>query len=652
MMSVTITLPDGSQHQYDQPVTARTIAEAIGPRLAKVALGAKIDGHLIDLDRIIDHDAPVEIVTPGKNEEPDPEALHLLRHSAAHVMAEAIQRLWPGTKLAYGPPVDNGFYYDVDCPEPIGEEDLPRIESEMEKIVAEDRPFRRYEMTKAEARRKMDGDEYKLDNIERAEGDIISFYSTGDPGEAWEDVCRGPHVPSTGRIGAFKVLSVAGAYWRGDASRQQLQRVYGTAFPTRKQLKVHLKRLEEAKKRDHRVIGRQMGLFLLSSKVGVGLPIWLPKGAILRAELMRFLEGELERRGYQPVVSPHIANIELFKTSGHYPYYADAQFPPITMRGDENEQYLLKPMNCPHHVQVYQSEPRSYRDLPLRLAEFGTVYRFEQSGELTGLTRVRGFTQDDAHIFCTPEQLPDEFRATIQLVQHIFETFGFEDVRVCLSLRDQSSDKYVGDPQIWNLAESSLRQVLNEMNLQYEVAEGEAAFYGPKVDFMVRDVIGREWQLGTVQLDYNLPNRFELEYIGTDNQPHRPVMIHRAPFGSLERFIAILIEHYAGNFPLWLAPVQVAVMPITDQQRDYAERVAAVLRAANLRVEVDRTGEKIGKKIRNAEMAKVPVMFVVGGREVEGEQVAVRRHGKGDVGTQPLAEAVAALKAEVAGRRA
>lgn len=649
-MNITITLPDGSQKQYDAPVTPRQVAEDIGPGLAKAALGAKIDGELVDLSHPIGTDAALAIVTAGRGKT-DPDALFLIRHSAAHVMAEAIQNLWPDTKLAYGPPVDSGFYYDIDCPHAITEEDFPAIEAEMKKIVDADRPFTRCEMTRDEAMGKMADDEYKTDNIERAKGDTLSFYASGQPGEAWEDLCRGPHVPSTGRIGAFKLMSVAGAYWHGDATKQQLQRVYGTTFTDKKLLKAHIKALEEARKRDHRVIGKQMGLFLLTPEVGSGLPLWMPKGAILRGELMRFLEEELFLRGYQPVVTPHIGNIELFKTSGHYPYYSDSQFPPIQMREDEDEQYLLKPMNCPHHIQIYKAEPHSYRDLPLRLAEFGTVYRFEQSGELNGLTRVRGFTQDDAHIFCTPDQLKEEFRSTIELVQLIFKTFGFKDVNIDLSLRDPASDKYVGDSATWDRAEADLRNVLDSMDFDYQTDVGGAAFYGPKVDFKVKDVIGRSWQLGTVQLDYNLPSRFEIEYIGADNQPHTPVMIHRAPFGSLERFIGILIEHYAGNFPLWLAPTQVAVLPISDNQLDYAKQVQSRLREVGLRAELDITSEKIGKKIRNAEIGKTPVMFVIGGKEAEAGQVALRRRGLGDLGTLALDEAITQLKTEIAERR-
>jgi threonyl-tRNA synthetase len=457
-------------------------------------------------------------------------------------------------------------------------------------------------------------------------------------------------VPSTGKIGGFKLMSVAGAYWHGDANSRQLQRVYGTAFPSAKELKKYLTLLEEAKKRDHRVIGKQLELFTISPLVGSGLILWMPKGAAIRTALQEFMQEELLKREYEPVFTPHIGNIELYKTSGHYPYYSDSQFPPIKMRDDGSE-YLLKPMNCPHHIMIYKAVPRSYRDLPVRLAEFGTVYRFEQSGELNGMTRVRGFTQDDAHLFVTPEQVEDEFRATIELVQHVFKTLKFEDYRVRLSLHDPTSDKFAGDPETWKHAEDVIRKVMRDLDFPFEEAQGEAAFYGPKVDFIVRDVIGRKWQLGTVQLDYILPERFGLEYIGADNQPHRPIMIHRAPFGSMERFTGVLIEHFAGNFPLWLSPVQAAVLPITSDLNDYGREVLAALRAAGIRASLDSGNEKIGRKIRDAEVQKVPAMLVLGRKEADARTVALRRHGQGDLGTVGLAEAVVALAQEVRERR-
>ncbi len=643
-MSIVITLPDGSTKTCEAGVTPLQIAEGIGPRLAKAAIGAKVDGELRDLNRPIQSDAALELIT-AKVENPD--ALFLVRHSTAHVMAEAIQRLWPKTGLAYGPPVDNGFYYDIDCPHAISEEDFPAIEAEMAKIVAEDRPFTRYEMSRSEALSKLGDDLYKTDNVNRAEGDVMSFYATGAPGTNWEDLCRGPHVPSTGRIGAFKLMSVAGAYWHGDASSRQLQRVYGTAFFSKKELDEYLKQIEEAKKRDHRTIGKQLGLFTINPLVGSGLILWMPKGSVLRSALEDFMQSELVKRGYDPVYTPHIGNIELYKTSGHYPYYSDSQFPPIKMRDDDTE-YLLKPMNCPHHIMIYAAEPRSYRDLPIRLAEFGTVYRFEQSGELNGMTRVRGFTQDDAHLFVTPEQVEAEFRSTIELVAHVFRTLKFDDFEVRLSLHDPKSDKFAGDPEVWKKAEETLRKVLTEMKFPFVEAAGEAAFYGPKVDFIVKDCIGRKWQLGTVQLDYVLPERFKIEYIGADNKPHRPVMIHRAPFGSFERFTGVLIEHFGGNFPLWLAP---AVLPITTDAGDYARGVVEKLKAAGLRATLDDSNEKIGKKIREAETQKIPVMFVIGRKEAESGSVAVRRHGLGDQGVKSLQDALAELSAEVAERR-
>ena len=668
-MSITITLPDGTQKQYEAPVTARQVAEEIGPGLAKAALGAKVNGELADLNAPIAEDAKLEIVT-GRDAGPD--ALYLVRHSAAHVMAEAIQKLWPGTRLAYGPPVDSGFYYDIDSPHAITEEDFPAIEAEMEKILAADRPLTRYEMTREEALAKMSDDPYKTDNIERATGDVLSFYATGAPGEAWEDLCRGPHVPSTGKIGAVKLLSVAGAYWHGDATKQQLQRVYGTAFPDKKQLKAHMAALEEAKKRDHRVIGKQMHLFHIDEAVGQGLILWTPNGAVIRQELQTFISEQLRRQGYSQVFTPHIGKLGLYKTSGHFPYYQDSQYPPLIdhdemthlagegctcgelankLQSGDIDGYLLKPMNCPHHIKIFASQSRSYRDLPVRLAEFGTVYRWEQSGEIGGLTRVRGFTQDDAHLFCTEDQVAGEVRGCLELVKIIFKTLGMNEYRVRVGLRDPDSAKYVGDPANWDKAEDACREAARSLGVPFKEEPGEAAFYGPKIDFVVRDVIGREWQLGTIQVDYNLPQRFDLSYIGPDNLPHRPVMIHRAPFGSMERFVGVLIEHFAGDFPLWLAPVQVALLPITDHQNDYARTLERKMKELDIRVELDDSNEKIGKKIRNAELAKTPVMFVIGGKEAEAGAVALRRRGAGDLGVRSADETLGELKAEIAERR-
>jgi threonyl-tRNA synthetase len=649
-----ITLPNGAVKEFEVPsVTGLQVAQAIGPRLAKDAIGAVVNGELRDLSAPITTDAAVAIVT-AKAE--DANALYLCRHSAAHVMAEAITRLYPQTKLAYGPPVDNGFYYDLELDHKLTVEDFAKIDEEMKKIVGEDRPFTRYEMAREPAFEKLakEGNPYKVDNAQRAvEGDAnaaLSFYATGEPGKAWEDLCRGPHVPSTGKIGAVKVMSVAGAYWRGDETKQQLQRVYGAAFPTQKDLDAYLKQLEEAKKRDHRVIGKQMGLFTISNLVGSGLILWMPKGAIVRQELEQFMREELAKRDYVPVYTPHIGKVDLYKISGHYPYYQESQFPTIKMKErdkDDESEYLLKPMNCPHHIQIYAAEPRSYRDLPVRLSEFGTVYRFEQSGELSGMTRVRGFTQDDAHLFCTPEQVEGEFRSTVEMVMHIFATLGFKDFECRVSLRDPASNKYVGEPANWDRAEETLRKVVKEVGIKAEEAKGEAAFYGPKIDFMVKDVIGRKWQLGTVQLDYNLPERFQLEYIGADNARHRPVMIHRAPFGSMERFTGILIEHFAGAFPVWLSPTQVTVLTISEKFNEYAKGVHAKLVAAGARAEIDLSGDKIGGKIKRAREQKVPYMLIIGGKEAEANAVAVRTRKDKDLGAMATDAFVERLKMEI-----
>jgi len=651
---ITITLPNGATRQFDAPsVSVRQVAESIGPRLAKDALGGLVDGVLTDLTAQIRGDAKVSIVTPKAE---DPNALFLLRHSAAHIMAEAICHLFPQTKLAYGPPVEQGFYYDLELDHKLTADDFSKIEAEMKRIVAEDRPFTRYELPSDQALDKLQHEHnvYKVDNAQRAlEADqnaALSFYVTGVPGQNWEDLCRGPHVPSTGKVGAFKVMSVAGAYWHGDETKQQLQRVYGAAFPTQKELDEYINRLDEAKKRDHRVIGKQMGLFTISPLVGSGLVLWMPKGGILRQELESFMREELAKRGYDAVYTPHIGKVDLYKMSGHYPYYKESQFPTIKMverdSGDESE-YLLKPMNCPHHIQIYAAEPRSYRDLPIRLAEFGTVYRFEQSGELNGMTRVRGFTQDDAHLFCTPEQVEGEFRSTVEMVMHVFRTLGFNDYECRVSLRDPASSKYLGAAEVWDKAENTLRKVVKEVGIKYEEGLGEAAFYGPKIDFMVKDVIGRKWQLGTVQLDYNLPERFSLEYIGADNARHRPVMIHRAPFGSMERFTGILIEHFAGAFPTWLSPVQAIVLTISEKFNEYAQGVKAKLQAAGIRCDIDMANDKVGGKIRRAREAKIPYLLVVGAKEQEANAVAVRtRHDK-DLGAQPVDAFIEKIKTEI-----
>ena len=575
--------------------------------------------------------------------------LQRLRHSCAHIMATAVLRLWPQALLDIGPPTDEGFYYDFDLAgHRFSPEDFEKIEEEMKKVVKDNQVFEKSVKTRDEARAFFTerGQRYKVERLaDIPEGEPISFYQNGE----FIDLCAGPHVMRTGNVKAFKLLRVAAAYYRGDEKNPQLQRIYGTAFGNKTDLEAWIKAQEEARKRDHRKIGKEMGLFTLSSLVGPGLVLWMPKGGIIRTELQNLMQNELLKRGYSPVFTPHIGSTQLYKISGHFPFYKDSQYP--TIKGEGDEEYLLKPMNCPHHIQIYAAEPRSYRDLPIRLAEFGMVYRYEQSGELSGMTRVRGFTQDDAHLFCTPEQVEQEIRSTVELVQHIFQTLGLNDYRVQVSLRDPKSDKYTGDPASWDKAEATLKRVAAEMKLPHQVVEGEAAFYGPKLDFMVKDCIGREWQLGTVQLDYNLPERFQLEYVGADNQRHRPVMIHRAPFGSFERFVGILIEHYAGNFPLWLAPEQVRVLPIGEAQVPYAEQILAQLTARQVRAEMDRTGDKIGGKIRNAEVAKVHTMFIVGQKEQEAGGIAVRVHGHGDQGVKPMAEAIEAVLADIAAKR-
>ncbi|NLE38318.1 MAG: threonine--tRNA ligase [Pirellulaceae bacterium] len=640
-----VHLPDGNVLEYSRRVRPLDVAADIGPRLAKAALGAEVDGRIVGVDAFLPDEGDVDLRLLTKK---DAQSLDLMRHSCAHVMARAVMRLFEGVQLAFGPTVDNGFYYDFLLDRPLSEDDFPKIEAEMAKIVKQDEPFERLEQphaTAVELCREL-GQTLKVEHLESGldEHEMVSFYRQGE----FLDLCRGPHVPSAGAIGAFKLLSVAGAYWKGDASKQQLQRLYGTAWFDKKELDDYLVRLEEAKRRDHRVLGKQLELFLIDPEVGSGLVLWLPKGATVRRELESFIYGELIRRGYQPVYTPAIGRVQLYETSGHYPYYAHSQFPPIEM--SDGDRFLLRPMNCPHHIKIYQSKPRSYRDLPLRIAELGLVHRFEQSGELTGMTRVRGFTQDDAHIFCTEEQVADEFRGCLDMTQFVLKTLGLEDYRVRLSFRDPKSDKYVGRPEDWDRAESALEAVCRELDLpNLEIEVGEAAFYGPKADFIASDCIGRQWQLGTVQLDYNLPSpqRFNLEYIGADNHPHQPVMIHRAPFGSLERFTGMLIEHFAGAFPLWLAPEQARVLVVSQKFEEYGRSVEAALRAAGLRVAGDYRPEKVGAKIRDAQLELIPYMFVVGNREAETGTVALRDRREGDLGTVSLDEAVAKLKQEI-----
>ncbi|HMN95732.1 MAG TPA: threonine--tRNA ligase [Phycisphaerales bacterium] len=675
-----LTLPDGSIRDYSASVTGSALAADIGPGLAKAALGIVVDGELRDLSAPIDTDAAVSIVTAKPRDGAvDPNALFLLRHSAAHVMAEAIQRVIPGAQLVYGPPVEQGFYYDMAIPgdRPLSSEDFAAIEAEMAAIVAEDRPFSRFEMAADAGLRKLEGEgsKYKLDNARRAVeagSPTLSWYATGAPGRDWEDLCRGPHVPSTGRIGAFKVLSLASAYWHGDETSDRLTRVYGTAFPTRQELDQHLARLEEAKRRDHRVIGKALRLYATDERVGPGLILWSPRGAIIRQELQNFISAELRRQGYQQVFTPHIGKLDLYRTSGHYPYYRESQFQPILdheqlaalsdegrtcselssqLSAGEIEGYLLRPMNCPHHVCIYASEPRSYRDLPVRLAEFGTVYRWEQSGEIGGMTRVRGLTQDDAHLFCREDQVAEELLGCISLVKLIFSTLAIEEYRVRVGLRDPDSSKYVGDPSNWDKAEAACRAAAASLGRPFSEEAGEAAFYGPKIDFVVKDVIGRDWQLGTIQVDYNLPIRFGLEYVGADNARHRPVMIHRAPFGSMERFIGCLIEHFAGAFPAWLAPEQARVLPISEKSNAYAAEVLAALREAGIRATMDESNDRIQSKIRVAAEEKIPYLLVVGPRDAESRSVSLRVRGEmKDHGAVPLAGFVEGLRREIESR--
>lgn len=643
-----VQLPDGSVREFVDPVSAKDVAASIGPKLARDAVAAEIDGKVVGLDTRLPAEGQVNMrILTAK----DPEALGVMRHSCAHVMARAVMRLYDNVRLAFGPTIENGYYYDIDVEESITEEDFPKIEAEMQRIIEADEPFERIEVSREEALalcRDLD-QPLKVEHIEDglAEHQNLSFYRQGE----FLDLCRGPHVPSAGKIGAFKLLSVAGAYWKGDQSRQQLQRLYGAAFFNKADLEQYLERLEEARRRDHRVLGRQLGLFATNSLVGSGLILWKPKGATIRGILENFVREELIRRGYEPVYTPHIGRVEMYEISGHFPYYSDSQFAPIEM--EPGERYLLKPMNCPHHVMIYKSQPRSYRDLPVRLAEFGTVYRYEKSGELGGMTRVRGFTQDDAHLFCTEDQVEDEFRGCLEMTQYVLKAVGMDNYRVRLGFRDPQSDKYVGSDESWQRAEASLERVCRAMDLPHlEIEQGEAAFYGPKADFVVTDCLGREWQLGTVQLDYNLPSeeRFALEYIGPDNKPHRPVMIHRAPLGSMERFIGVLIEHFAGAFPLWLAPEQARILVVSQKFEEYGRKVEAQFRQAGLRVTGDYRPEKLGAKIRDAQLELIPYMLIVGGRDEEQGTVSVRDRIEGDLGAMPVAQAIARLQEEAAKR--
>ncbi len=627
---INVTLPDGSVRQYEQGATALDVALSISEGLARNVLAAKVDQVVVDATRPLTTDCNLQLLTWN-----DLDGKSTMWHSSAHLMAEALEFYYPGIKLAIGPPVANGFYYDVDFMDyTIKEEDLEKIEAKMKELAKEKNPFIRKEVSKADALHYFTEkqDPYKLELIQDLPDGSITFYTQGN----FTDLCRGPHIPDTGFIKAVKLTAIAGAYWRGDEKNKQLTRIYGITFPKQAELAEYLEKVEEAKRRDHRKLGKELELFTFSQKVGQGLPLWLPKGAALRERLENFLKKAQRKAGYEQVITPHIGNKDLYVTSGHYAKYGADSFQPIKTP-DPNEEFFLKPMNCPHHCEIFKSKPRSYKDLPVRLAEFGTVYRYEQSGELHGLTRVRGFTQDDAHLFCTQEQVKDEFKKVIDIVLYVLKTLDFNNFKAQISLRDpEKPEKYIGENENWEKAENAIIEAASEKNLDTVVAYGEAAFYGPKLDFMVQDALGREWQLGTIQVDYNLPERFELEYTGSDNEKHRPVMIHRAPFGSMERFVAVLLEHCAGDFPLWLATEQVAILPISEKFNDYAKNVLELLNYSDIRGFVDDRNEKIGKKIREAELKKVPFMLIVGEKEVAENKVSVRQRSEGDKGSMDI----------------
>lgn len=624
---INITLPDGSVKSMDKGATGMDVALSISEGLARNVLAAEVNGEIWDASRPILTDASVSLLT-WQNEE----GKSTFWHSSAHLMAEALEALYPGIKLGIGPPIENGFYYDIDFGDQVFDsEKLDVLENKMLELAREKNTYVRKDISKNDAIAyfKEKGDEYKLDLLEGLDDGTITFYEQGN----FTDLCRGPHIPHTGFIKAVKILNVAGAYWRGDENNKQLTRLYGVSFPKQKDLKEHLELLEEAKKRDHRKLGKELELFTFSEKVGQGLPLWLPKGTMLRERLEQFMRKAQIKAGYSPVITPHIGNKDLYVTSGHYEKYGEDSFQPIATP-HEGEEFFLKPMNCPHHCEIYKSKPHSYKDLPIRFAEFGTVYRYEQSGELHGLTRVRGFTQDDAHIFCTPDQVKEEFTKVIDLVLYTFKALGFEDYTAQISLRDpENKTKYIGSDENWEKAERAIVEAAEEKGLNTVTEYGEAAFYGPKLDFMVKDALRRSWQLGTIQVDYNLPERFELEYIGADNARHRPVMLHRAPFGSLERFVAVLTEHCGGNYPLWLTPDQIAVLPISEKYADYAQQVYTLMEENDIRGFIDHRDEKIGRKIRDAETKKIPFMLIVGEKEQEEDKVSARRHGEGDLGS-------------------
>jgi threonyl-tRNA synthetase len=643
---INVSFPDGAVRQYNEGSSAMDIAKSISEGLARKLLAAKINDEVWDLIRPINSDASIKLLTWD-----DTEGKSTFWHSSAHLMAEALEAVFPGVKLGIGPAIEKGFYYDIDLgDQSITEEDLRKVEVKMAELAKQNNTYIRKEVSKDEAVKYFTdkGDEYKLELIEGLNDGEITFYQQGN----FTDLCRGPHIPSTGTIKAIKLLSIAGAYWRGDEKRKQLTRIYGVTFPNQKELDEYLHLLEEAKKRDHRKLGKELELFTFSEKVGLGLPLWLPKGTMLRERLQQFLQQAQIETGYLPVITPHIGHKNLYVTSGHYEKYGKDSFQPIKTP-QEGEEFFLKPMNCPHHCEIYKSSPRSYKDLPLRLAEFGTVYRYEQHGELHGLTRVRGFTVDDAHLFCRPDQVLEEFKKVIDLVLYVLKSLSFTDYTAQISLRDkEDKSKYIGSDENWEIAEQAIIEASAEKGLRTVVEYGEAAFYGPKLDFMIKDSLGRKWQLGTIQVDYNLPERFDLTYIGEDNSKHRPVMIHRAPFGSMERFIAVLIEQCAGKFPLWLAPTQATILPISDKFLDYAQEVQKQLKAAQIRVDIDDRNEKIGKKIREAEMNKVPYMLVVGEKEMNEGKVAVRKQAKGDMGTQTISEVLELLNEEIQSKRA
>ena len=638
---INVTLPDGSVKPFNYGSSAMDVALSISEGLARNVLAAKINGEVRDAVLPLTQDVSLQLLTWN-----DPEGKSTLWHSSAHLMAEALEFYFPGIKLAIGPPIANGFYYDVDFMEhSFTEKDLERVEAKMKELAKEKMPFIRKEVSKQEALNYFTEkqDPYKLELISALEDGNITFYSQGN----FTDLCRGPHLPDTGPIKAVKLLSIAGAYWRGDEKNKQLTRIYGITFPKASELSEYLEKLEEAKKRDHRKLGKELELFTFSQKVGQGLPLWLPKGAALRDRLEQFLKTAQRAAGYQQVITPHIGNKALYVTSGHYDKYGADSFQPIRTP-DPDEEFYLKPMNCPHHCEIFKSRPRSYKELPARFAEFGTVYRYEQSGELHGLTRVRGFTQDDAHIFCTPDQVKEEFKKVINIVLYVLKTLNFDQFKAQISLRDtENKEKYIGTEENWQRAEQAIIEATEEMGLDTFIAHGEAAFYGPKLDFMVQDALGRAWQLGTIQVDYNLPERFELEYIGADNQKHRPVMIHRAPFGSMERFVAVLIEQCAGDFPLWLTSDQFVLLPVSEKYNDYAQKVLELLNNSDIRGLIDDRNEKVGKKIRDAELNKHPFMLIVGEKEAEAGTVSVRQRGKGDLGSVAVEEFITIVEQEI-----